>query len=386
VTTGTKSLIAAEAEERIAKIESAIAASGYDAVVALGYASFQYLSGYWFPYGRSFPYRPSIVVWPAAGEPVILVGRDQVKGPARDSWIQDVRAYAQLGRRPPGGVVEALAETLEQSGLGRSRIGIEYSATTVSFFKELEAALPGAEFSDCDEFLDLLRATKSPAELDTMQRCATAIEHGLMAAFERARPEWTEKQMHDAICAEILARGPSNILLVTVQSGAAASGFYPTSGNPLSAFVRTDATAILDGYFADMARMAFVGEPTEAQRQTYLHQLELNRRIVASMQPGTPACDVYAACVSAAADLGIELLDQPSIGLGHSIGLNSQDFPALKPAEETPLAPGMVFAIEPDTIGPAGELVHIEEMVVINADGPAVMTDSLDWSSIPIIR
>jgi Xaa-Pro aminopeptidase len=386
MTTTARSPIGSETSERIARIESALANSDYDAIVALGYASFQYLSGYWFPYGRSFPYRPSIVIWPRRHDPVILVGRDQVKGPARDSWIKDVRAYAQLGRRPPGGVVEALAEALADLGLGNSRIGIEYSACTVAFFKELEGALPGADLADCDEFLDLFRAVKSPAEIETIQRCATAIEHGLMAAFEQATPNWTEKRLHDAICTEILSRGPSTILLVTVQSGAAASGFYPTSGNTLAGFVRTDATAILDGYFADMARMAFVGSPSEAEAATYAAQLELNRRIVDSMQPGIPASGVYQACVAGAEALGLALLDQPSIGLGHSIGLNSQDFPALKATEYTELEPGMVFAIEPDTIGPGGELVHVEEMVLVTAEGPRLMTASLDWSSMPEIR
>jgi Xaa-Pro aminopeptidase len=131
--------------------------------------------------------------------------------------------------------------------------------------------------------------------------------------------------------------------------------------------------------------MAFVGEPTPAQKATYQSQLELNRRIVSAMQPGASARAVYEASVAAAAELGLELLDQPSIGIGHSIGLNSQDFPALKPTEYTPLEPGMVFAIEPDTIGPDGELVHVEEMVVIHDDGPEVITASLDWRELPRI-
>jgi Xaa-Pro aminopeptidase len=357
----------------------------FDAIVAIGYASFQYLSGYWFPYARSFPNRQNLIVWPAGGEPVMLVGRDQVAGPKRDSWISDIRAYDQLGRRPPGEIPGALAAILRELDLVDARIGIETLATPLAFANELRKELPETELVPCDEFLDTLRSIKTAQEVEIITRCSHAIEQGLMAAFGNARVGWTEKQLHDAICYEILQRGPSNILLVTVQSGEAARGFFPTSHNVMSEFVRTDATAILDGYFADMARMAFVGAPTAEQEQTYQRQLELNAAIVESMRPGVPASRVYDRCRAEAARLELELLPQPSIGLGHTIGLNSQDLPALKPGEETLLAPGMVFAIEPDTIGPDGELVHVEEMVLVGAEEAVVLTSTEDWSELPRI-
>ncbi|MFT3866084.1 MAG: Xaa-Pro peptidase family protein [Solirubrobacterales bacterium] len=373
-------------EERTEKVRTAIEESDFDAVVVVSYAGFQYLTGYWYQYGRSFPYRPSIVVWAKGQEPIILVGRDQVAGPERDSWITDVRSYDQSGRRPPGGVTEELAAVLREVGVDEAVIGIEFGSMHVALHQELLRELPNAEFVDCDGFFDDLRAIKSADEIATMRRCAAAVEQGIMAAFRSARPGWTEKQLHDAICTEALARGAGTIVLVTVQSGKAASGFYPTSENVMEGYVRTDATAIVNGYFADMARMAFIGEPSAEQDATFQRQLELNARIIDSMQAGAPASAVFERAESAAASLGAELLEQPNIGIGHTIGLNSQDWPALKASEPAELEPGMIFAIEPDTIGPAGELMHVEEMVLIGADGPDVITSTEDWSELFRIR
>jgi Xaa-Pro aminopeptidase len=85
-------------------------------------------------------------------------------------------------------------------------------------------------------------------------------------------------------------------------------------------------------------------------------------------------------------DLGVELLDQPSIGFGHAIGTNANDAPKLMSSDATVLEAGMVFNIEPDVIGPEGERIHIEEMVLVTDDGGELLTGTTDWSELPRIR
>ena len=45
----------------------------------------------------------------------------------------------------------------------------------------------------------------------------------------------------------------------------------------------------------------------------------------------------------------------------------------------------MVFNIEPDVIGPAGERIHVEEMVLVTRNGGEVLTGAHDWSELPRI-
>jgi Xaa-Pro aminopeptidase len=220
-----------------------------------------------------------------------------------------------------------------------------------------------------------------------MRSGAQAAQRGILAAINAATPAWSDKDLAEAINVGMLAEGLDGVQLVLVGSGEAARGFFPATTAPMrrGSLVRIDILAVLKGYAIDVGRMAVVGEASAAQERAYADALELNRRILESMRPGVRASSVFAACQEAAGSLGLELLDQPSIGIGHTVGINPQDFPTLKPDDDTLLEQGMVLNIEPDSFGPGRELMHVEEIVVV--DEPAATSLSWDdaWSSLPSI-
>jgi Xaa-Pro aminopeptidase len=43
----------------------------------------------------------------------------------------------------------------------------------------------------------------------------------------------------------------------------------------------------------------------------------------------------------------------------------------------------MVLNIEPDTYGPEREIMHVEEMLLVRADGPELLTATEDWGELP---
>ena len=82
------------------------------------------------------------------------------------------------------------------------------------------------------------------------------------------------------------------------------------------------------------------------------------------------AASVYEATLEAARRLGVDDVFQgggPYIG--HAIGLELDEPPVLGPGVETPLAEGMVLAVEPKLISPDFGAVNIEDDVVVTADG-----------------
>lgn len=369
------------------QVSAAVAEAGYDCVIATSSGSVRYLSGYWAPWARFHPNRPFIVVWPAAGDPIMLVGADQTAGPARGSWIRDIRTYAERRRRPPGEIVDELAKIIYELGLARGRIGLEFLSTSLQFYNEFRQTLSEVDFVQCDEFLEQLRAVKTSEEIDMITLGAHATEQGLMAAITQARLGWTEKQLADAINLNILRCGASDVLYVLLGAGEGAKGFLPPTDAvmPQGSLVRIDILAIRDGYYADIGRMAVVGSPSAEQENIYKCQLELNQSIVDFMRPGVPAASVFDHCQEVAQELGVELLDQPSIGIGHMIGVNPQDLPVLKQSDQSLLAAGMVLNIEPDIFGPQREIVHVEEMVLVGTDGARTITATEDWSALPRI-
>jgi Xaa-Pro aminopeptidase len=150
--------------------------------------------------------------------------------------------------------------------------------------------------------------------------------------------------------------------------------------------VRIDLNATLRGYYADLGRMAVVGEPTAEQLHAYGAHIELNSRILRAMRPGVTCAEVFTAEQEEGRRLGVELLEQPSIGFGHAIGTNANDAPKLMASDDTPLEEGMVFNIEPDIMGPEGERIHVEEMVLVTRDGGELLTGTTDWSELPRVK
>lgn len=367
------------------RIRDALSQAEFDAVVLLSVDVCQYASGYWFPYARNRLTRQNIVVWPKSEEPVLILGVDQVAGPYRYSWIRDYRTYAQRGRRPPGVIVETLASTLDDLGLRGKRIGIEFQYTPIIFFQELLKLSPGTEFIPCDDLFDELRMTKTPQEVALISDCAKAAEVGMHEALLQAKPGWTEKQLADQIRVNILDNGADDVTTILLGSGDGARGYYTPTTDSLQEgeIVRIDLNAISGGYYSDMGRMAVVGEPTQEQEDVYNKLWELNQRIIHFIRPGIKANETFQFCQDVAQDLGVTLLDQAYIGLGHSTGINNSEIPKLVGGDSTELREGMVLNIEPDIFGPEGEVMHVEEMLLVKEDGNSeVLTRNKDWSTL----
>ena len=370
------------------RIDRALATSGLDALLTTSAEGSKYVSGAPLPFQLYYQKRPTAVLWPRSGEPVLFSGNDQLAGPRASSWITDLRGYIENGRATADCLAELLAEVLEERDLLSARIGYEDLLMPVAVHRAITQRLPDLQLVAADTFLDALRATKTPAELAILRDVARSVELGTRAAFEEARAGWTERELARCIAARIGDAGADTVPMLLAGVGEGARMFGEPTDRVLEPgqFVRIDLNATLRGYYADLGRMAVVGAPTPEQTAAYDAHVELNRRVLGAMRPGTTCAEVFAFEQEVGRDLGVELLDQPSIGFGHAIGTNANDAPKLMSSDATVLEAGMVFNIEPDVIGPEGERIHIEEMVLVTDDGGELLTGNTDWSELPRIR
>jgi len=61
-------------------------------------------------------------------------------------------------------------------------------------------------------------------------------------------------------------------------------------------------------------------------------------------------------------------------GLGHGVGLATHEGPRLGPRDPVELKTGTVFTIEPGIYIPGKGGVRLEEMVILEAGGPRILT------------
>lgn len=380
--TETATVVEPDVAERV---RTALADAPFDALLTVSAEGSKYLSGAPLPFQLYYPKRPTAVLWPRHGTPVLFTGADQLAGPQSVSWIDEGRGYVEEGRSTAEVLAELLADVLAERDLLGARIGFEDLLMPLAIHRALVAACPQAELVPADAFLDRLRATKTASELRVIRAIARATEEGTRLAFGDARAGWTERAVAARIGARITERGADGVPMLLAGVGEGARMFSEPGERVLEPghFLRVDLNAQLRGYYSDMGRMASVGPPTAGQRAIYAAHVELNRRITTAMVPGRTCAELFAIEQEAGAALGVEMLAQPSIGFGHAIGTNPNDAPKLMASDETVLEAGMVFNIEPDVMGPEGERVHLEEMVLVTEVGGELLTGTQDWSELP---
>jgi Xaa-Pro aminopeptidase len=245
------------------------------------------------------------------------------------------------------------------------------------------------------------RRSKSPAELEGIQRAQKAAEAGMAAGAAMIRDASNEngRLMLDGepltaervrakvrdTCAAAGAPAPPDIMVTSALSG---GGHDPGSG-PLPA----DLPIEIDlwpqdeetGCWADMTRTfvnGTVSDDVAALRDIVREALEAAR---AAARPGVPGRDLYAAAADVIEGAGYPTQRTAASGetltrgfyfsLGHGVGLEIHEAPALGLSGSEPLVEGDVLAIEPGIEGIEGiGGVRFEDLLLVTSDGCETLT------------
>ena len=261
-------------------------------------------------------------------------------------------------------VIGALATMLS----GR-RVGFETAQVTFSAHQRLVAG--GVQLVPTEGVVEALRRVKEPDEIVAIRRAA-AVSDEVFAALAReqftGRTErdlawWIEQAFHAAGAAalafgSIVASGPSG-----------SSPHAEPSDRAIEAgtLVTVDVGCVVDGYCSDCTRTFAVGEVPA--RLADLHDLCLEGQLAGleAVGPGVQGRDADAASRVAieAAGLG----GAYGHGLGHGVGLQIHEAPALRPESTDVLEPGNVVSVEPGIYLPGDAGARIEDLVLVTADG-----------------
>jgi Xaa-Pro dipeptidase len=362
-----------------AKVQQALAEQQLDALVAVSPWNVKYTAGTAFFTQRTIPERLALVVMMPGREPTFIYCTIEDEEARGFSWITDLRGYTEFAEQP----ITVLADLLRERGAARGRVGIEKRFLVARNYDELLEALPDAEIVAADQVFDRMRAIKTTAEIEALERTVLWTDAAVATAFSAAKPGDTTRMVGDRMIAEAMAKGSTGLLHIVLGTGPNLSNPHAEPNeNTLEpgGVLRTDFGMFWDGYVSDIARTAFIAPATQRQIDDYKTLEEIHQTVIASMKPGVRACDVYRFCVENYAKRGLEFA-LPHVG--HSIGLLVHEQPMLQPFDETPLEAGMVLMLEPPLVAPEG-LYHTEDMIEITETGQRILSRSRDWSE-PLI-
>lgn len=351
----------AELPSRLARAREGVVAAGWAAMLVTPGPDLRYLTGY-----DALPLeRLTCLVIPADG-PIALVAPQLEVPAALASPVADapIEVIGWAETEDPIALVAGLCRAPGPVGLD----GHMWAEKVL----RLRAAMPGVEQVLASPVISPLRAVKSTAEIAALIRAGAAIDavHEQVRQFLRAGR--TEAEVGRDIASAILAAGHERVDFVIVASGPnGASPHHEVSdrvigvGEPVVVDI---GGTMPDGYASDCTRMYCVGQPPPEWLADYGALQEAQQQGCDAAHVGTSCADVDAACR--------EVLDTAGLGeafihrTGHGIGMETHEDPYIVAGNDTPLAAGNAFSIEPGFYFPGQYGARIEDIVVASPGGP----------------
>ena len=276
--------------------------------------------------------------------------------------------------------LSVLLAAFRESGLDRAQIGMEFGPNErlgLSFqhFQELADGLPSCRFVDGGGLLNRLRSIKSPLEVEMIsEACRISL-----TAWERSLPRFRlgmpNNQIQQIVASELCLAGSHFDVPGHVTAGNGVAG--GEGGYQPGEVIWCDFGGTWGGYQADLARRAVFGPASPQQLEDHARIFEMLEHEIDSIGPGKRASDVARQVSHRLEEEGYPPLG-PKKRVGHGLGLSSGEPPSLSLADDTLLEPGMVLTPEPRFNLESGERVHIEEVVLVTAEGCRKLTQGAD--------
>ena len=254
------------------------------------------------------------------------------------------------------------------------RIGFE--ATSLTYERHARLYAGGIELVPTYGLVEELRAVKDDAELDAIRRAA-AITSEAFAAFAEERLigrterelAWRMEQLQREIGGEAMS------FPVVVASGPNAANPHTKPGErevEAGETMIVDTGCLVDGYASDCTRTFATGTLPVELRRAYEVCLDAQLAGLEAVRPGAsgPGVDAAARDRIEAAGFG----DAFGHGLGHGLGLLVHEAPRLAKESRDTLQAGNVVTVEPGIYLPGLGGIRIEDVVVVQDDGPEVLT------------
>ncbi len=271
---------------------------------------------------------------------------------------------------------EALANELR--AFASARVGFEESHLTVRRHRALSSSSQTGPFPDLaptEGLVEDLRSVKDAWEVGVLREAAARLSSVAKCILPRALAGRTEREVASEVDAHLRRAGFDRPAFDTiVASGPNAAEPHYRAGDRKIAdgdLVVMDFGGVLDGYSVDLTRTVAVGGAGTRERDVLEAVASAQQAAFEATGPGVApeAVDRAARGVLSQAGFGEAFLH----GTGHGLGLELHERPRIGPERadrpEPPLAPAMVFTLEPGAYFPGWGGVRIEDDVLVTAAG-----------------
>lgn len=258
-------------------------------------------------------------------------------------------------------------------------VGFEETVLTVEVFRLLKAeAAESVQWVPIDETVSKLRAIKDETEIEkikTAVKIADSAFHHILPFIKEGVYEIDIANELDFYMRKQGATGPSfDFIVATAERSALPHGVAGRNKIQAHEPLLMDFGCIYENYCSDITRTVFLGDPGEEAKALYYTVLEGQKRGYANSLVGKPICFAEQAVRSYFNQQQLDRFFGHS--LGHGVGLEIHEAPAVNRKNEAKFKNGMVYTIEPGLYIPEACGVRIEDTVLMTYHGPVALTES----------
>ncbi len=331
---------------------------------------------------------------PTHGDPILMVRKSYDRACAESS-IEKIIHLDRSSDIP--NILKANGHALPAT------LGLELDVLPTNLFFNYQGIFGNPEVVDISQAIRLIRAVKSPYEIDMMRRAAELSDQVAGWVPKILREGMTEIELAGKIEAEARKLGHQGVVrmrlwgsemfyghLMSGPTGAVPSFLSsPTGGTGASPAVAqgpgfktiqrhepvlVDYVFAYNGYLSDHARIFSLGSLPQELMDAHAAMLEIEQMIKKLAKSGAKSGEIYKRALEKSKALGYADYFM-GVGpdrirfVGHGIGLEVDEFPFLAAGQQLELQAGMAIALEPKLIFPGKGVVGIENTHVVTDDG-----------------
>lgn len=305
--------------------------------------------------------------------------------PKNSYLLTDFRYTEHASASAPGfkvieissGHAESLSEILTKEKI--AKLGFESKDLSVHSFQKFKQILKQTKMVAVGQLVEEIREVKSSLEVEKLKAVASLGDAAFAHILKIIKPGLTESDLSWELSKFMREKGAQGNawepLIVAVGTNSSMAHYSP--GNvkiKKGDMVLLDFGASLDGYTSDMTRVVFIGQPTSEQKRIYEAVLSGQKIGIAMVKAGEKASIIDEKVRSYLQKVSPKGYYRH--GLGHGIGIEVHELPAVSSRAQEKLKTGNVITIEPGIYIPNWGGVRIEDMVLVTQSGHEVLTKS----------
>lgn len=256
-------------------------------------------------------------------------------------------------------------------------IYIEEHSITLSAYYALAESLKGIKLHRGGDAVNALRIRKEENEIAVLRKAAEITDRCMENLINFVKPGLTEWEVATEIEVFYRANGCLGTSFPTIIASGSGSSMPHYATSMEKKIERGDVLLIdmgchLEGYNSDLTRTIFIGTIDETMRKIYSIVREAQQAAIESVRPGITVgrLDNIARSIIARHGYG----EAFSHSLGHGVGLDVHEIPALRTGSKFRLSKHTVITVEPGIYIPGKGGVRIEDMVIVSEKGHEVLT------------